>query len=201
MIMNEPRIFILADQALLRVIEQIKDDQWEMKLPEWFQLRSAQARDSMNLRLLVNYHAYDDAWVPDVLTGKTMDEVGLEKYKGDLLGDDPKGNYRAIAEKAIAAVGSLVEADLARSAHLTYGELPVREYLKHTMSFRSFRVYDIAKLIGTDTTLSDELVQGMWDTLEPVADDWRKMGVFGPAVEVAEDATLQQKLFGLVGRS
>jgi len=59
-----------------------------------------------------------------------------------------------------------------------------REYLKHITSFRGFRVYDLAKLIGVDTTMPADLVQGMWDKLGPSTEEWRQMGLFGPAVKV-----------------
>src|SRR6266851_4359649 len=41
------------------------------------------------LRGIVNYHAFDDSWVPDMLGGKTMDESGHDNFKGDLLRSDP----------------------------------------------------------------------------------------------------------------
>ena len=84
--------------------------------------------------------------------------------------------------------------------HLSYGDFPARVYLKHITSFRGLRVYDIAKFIGANTTLPPDLVQGLWDEIEPHAEDWRKMGVYGPAVEVPEDAPLQDRLLGLTGR-
>ena len=97
------------------------------------------------LRQTINYHAYDDAWVPDVLAGKTMAEVG-DKYDGDLLGDHPKLNFAAIVETAVLAVRGFD--DLDRMVHLSYGDYPAREYLKHITSFRGLRVYDIARFIG-----------------------------------------------------
>ncbi|MDE2314210.1 MAG: acyl-CoA dehydrogenase family protein, partial [Elusimicrobia bacterium] len=47
------------------------------------------------LREVINYHAYDDAWVPDMLAGSTMEAAGADKFDGDLLGDDPVGNFEA----------------------------------------------------------------------------------------------------------
>ena len=149
------------------------------------------------LRETINYHAYDDAWVPDVLAGRTIEEVG-DKYAGDLLGDHPKLNFAAIVETAVLSVQGFD--DLDRMVHLTYGDFPARVYLKHITSFRGLRVYDIAKFIGASTTLPPDLVQGLWDEIEPDAEAWRAMGVFGPAVEVPEDAPLQDRLLGLTGR-
>lgn len=195
--MTTQEIFTLADQALVRVVDQIKADQWGMKLPEWFQLSGTQDRNTLTLKTIINYHAYDDAWVPHVLDGKTASEVG-QKYDGDLLGADPKSSFHSIAAKAIAAVESLD--DSSKIVHLSYGDFPATEYLQHITSFRAFRSYDIAKMIGVDTTMPTDLVQGLWDQIVPVVEDWRAMGVYGPAILPAPDANLQTKLLNLVGR-
>jgi len=189
--MDERDVFILAEQALKDVIDQIKDDQWDLVVP------TGMTRQPATLREAINYHAYDSAWVPDTLAGKTIEEVG-SAYDGDLLGDDPKGRYAEFGERAVTAVRALT--DLGRTVHLTYGDYPAGEYLKHITSFRGFRVYDIARLIGADTTMPADLVQGMWDELGPSMEEWRQMGIFGPAVEVPQDASLQDRLLGLSGR-
>jgi len=190
---NENDVFILADEALRSVVDQIRDDQWDGKVPDDLSPR----RPGLTLRQIVNYHAYDDAWVPDVLAGKTIAEVG-DNYEGDLLGDHPKLNFAAIVETAVLAVRAFD--DLDKVVHLSYGDYPAREYLKHITSFRGLRVYDIAKFIGADTTMPDDLVQGLWDEIAPDAEQWRQMGVFGPAVAVLDSAPLQDRLLGLTGR-
>jgi len=38
------------------------------------------------------------------------------------------------------------------------------------------------------------------DELSPHAEEWRAIGVFGPAVNVPADAPLQDRLLGLTGR-
>jgi uncharacterized protein (TIGR03086 family) len=189
---TEQQVFVLADHALKAVIDQIRDDQWDLVVPE-----DMTRTPGITLRALVNYHAYDDAWVPDVLAGKTKDEIG-DKYDGDLLGDHPKLNFASIAETAVLAVRDFDALD--RTVHLSYGDWPAREYLKHITSFRGLRAYDIAKFIGADTTLPPDLVQGLWDEIAPSAEEWRKLGVYGPAVPVPEDAPLQDRLLGLTGR-
>jgi len=191
--MNERDIFILADEALKNVVDQIRDDQWDRKVPDDLSPR----QPGMTLRRIINYHAYDDVWVPDVLAGKTIAEVGTT-WDGDLLGDHPKLNFAAIVETAVLTVRACD--DLDRTVHLSYGDFPAREYLKHITSFRGLRAYDIAKFIGADTMLSDDLVQGLWDQIVPEAEQWRQMGVFGAAVAVPETAPLQDRLLGLTGR-
>jgi uncharacterized protein (TIGR03086 family) len=194
--MTEPEVFVLADRAINDVVAQIRDDQWDLEVPPGFARR--QIDRTPTLREIVNYHAYDDAWVPDMLAGKTMDEAGRDNFKGDVLGDDPKGNFAAIVEKAVAAAKSLD--DLERTVHCSFGDFTAREYLWQANMFRGTRAHDIAKMIGVDADLPPDLVQGMWDEVSPHAEDWRAIGVFGPAVPVAEDAPLQERLLGLTGR-
>jgi len=193
---TEQEVFILADEALLDVVEQIKDDQWDLAVP----VEMTPRQPGSTLRRVIGYHAYDDAWVPDTLAGKTIEEVGDAHgdRQDDLLGDEPQATFAAIVAAAVSAVRGLT--DLDRVAHLSYGDYPAREYLKHITYFRGSRVYDIARFIGADTTMPAELVQGLWDELVPQAEDWRKMGVFGPAVEVPDDAPLQDRLLALTGR-
>ncbi len=55
-------------------------------------------------------------------------------------------------------------------------------------------------MIGVDPTLPDDLVQGLWDELSPIADWMRSIGVFPPAIAVPDDAPLIQRLLGITGR-
>ena len=193
--MDAKTLFLHADSALSAVISQIKDDQWDMVMPEDFDTRDTA---EVTLREIVNYHAYDEAWVPDTLAGKTIEEVG-DAYDGDLLGDDPGGSYAAIVNKTVVAVEALD--DVTKPVHLSYGDFPAGEYLQHISLFRGLRAHDIAKAIGVDATLPEDLVQGLWDLLQGGnAEYWRSMGVYGPAVEVSEDDTLQNRLLGLTSR-
>lgn len=132
-----------------------------------------------------------------MLAGKTIEEVG-GKYDGDLLGDHPKLSFAGIVEIAVTTVRELD--DLDKTVHLSYGDYSAREYLEHISSLRGLRAYDIARFIGADTTLPGALVQGLWDEIAPAAEEWRQMGVFGPAVDVPATAPLQDRLLGLTGR-
>ena len=192
--MTEQEVFVAADEALGRVVAQIGDDQWEQIVPEKLTPR----QPGSSLRKVVNYHACDDAWVPDVLAGLTEEQVG-DRHDGDLLGADPKAAFAAIVATAVTAVRAFH--DLDKIVHLSYGDYPAGEYLRHITCFRGLRVYDLAAVIGADTTLPEDLVRGLWEQIEPVADEWRKMGVFGPAVPVPATAPLQDRLLGLTGRS
>ena len=194
--MTEQEVFILADTALNDVVAKITDDQWDMPMPPSFARRATD--EVPTLRRIIGYHAYDDAWVPDMLAGKTMEEVGRDKFKGDLLGNEPKAAFAAIVDQACAAARAFE--DLDRTVHTSFGDFSAREYLMQTTYFRGLRAFDIAKVIGVDATLPDNLVKGLWDELGPVADQWREYGVMPPRVPVPHDAPLHDRLLGLTGR-
>jgi uncharacterized protein (TIGR03086 family) len=194
--MAEPDVFQLADRALARVVAKIEPDQWDMLLPGTFATRSRPEPPS--LRTLVNYHAYDDAWVPDMLAGLTMDEAGSDKFDGELLGENPVASFEAIVERACAAAARVT--DLDATAHLSFGDYTVREYFWQINQFRTLRAYDIARVTGVDPDLPERLVQGIWDEVSPHAEEWRTIGVFPAAVPVPESAPLLDRLLGLTGR-
>jgi hypothetical protein len=177
-------------------VARIADEQWEMPMPATFAIR--QTTGVPTLREVINYHAYDDSWVPDMLAGRTMSEAGADKFDGDLLGGDPIASFGAIVDKACAAAASV--RDLEQVAHLSFGDYSVREYLWQINFFRGVRAYEIARVIGSDPTLPPALVQGLWDEVSPNAEEWRTIGVFGPAVAVPADAPLVERLLGLTGR-
>jgi uncharacterized protein (TIGR03086 family) len=192
--MTEADIYILSERAFADTIDRIPEGRWDELTPEWLETGR---RGRHSLRRLVNYHAYDTAWVPDTIAGRTLAEIGA-RHDGDLLGDDPRAAYRRHADAAIAAARGLD--DLDRTVHLSYGDFPARAYLKHITSFRTFRAYDLARWLGLPTDLPQDLVRGFWAELLPDVEEWRSMGVFGPAVAVPEDAPLQDRLLGIAGR-
>ena len=57
------------------------------------------------MRVGVDHYALDDAWVPDLLAGRTMDEVGRDRFDGDLLGGRPAAAVARFVDAACAAAG------------------------------------------------------------------------------------------------
>jgi uncharacterized protein (TIGR03086 family) len=194
--MTEQEVFVLADRTLNDVVAKISDDQWDIRMPVSFARRGE--GEPPTLREIVNYHAYDDSWVPDMLAGKTMEEAGRDNFKGDLLGATPKRAFATVVDLACQAAHGCD--DLAMTVHTSFGDFSARDYLIQITYFRGLRAHDIARVIGVDTTLPADLVQGLWDELSPVAAEWRQMGAFPPRVAVPDDAPLQDRLLGLTGR-
>ena len=196
MAMEEAEVFVLADRALAEVVAQIQPGQWDMAMPPTFVRRDRDAVPA--LREVINYHAYDDAWVPDMLAGRTMEEAGATKFDGDLLGDTPVENFEAIVRAASAAAEAVRDYDAV--AHLSFGDYTIREYFWQINSFRALRAHDLAGVIEVEPRLPDALVQGVWDEVSPHAEEWRTIGVYPAAVPVPDDAPLLDRLLGLTGR-
>jgi hypothetical protein len=189
--MKERELFLLSDAALRYVIDSITPDQLELPVPaEWSRIPDATLLD------IVAAHAYDEAFVPDMLAGRTVEEVD-DKYGGDLLGGDPLAAYDALNDAATVAVNRAIDPD--DIAHLSYGDFPVPVYLQHISVYRAFQAWSIAKLIGLDFHLRPELVEALWEQIAPQAEDWRAMGVFGPAIDVPADSDRETRLLALTG--
>ena len=190
--MDIQQLFIKANNALQSKMEQARPEQLEMVLPDDFTWAAGQ-----KLRQVMNVCAFENACVPDVLAGKPLAGTNAELSE-DLLRDDPQGNYARFTEQANRAVES--ESDMDKIVHISYGDFPARDYLRDISIQRSMSAFDVARVLGNDTKLPDDLVQGLWDITLPMADLLRDMGVFKAKIEVPEDASLQDQLMGLTGR-
>ncbi len=189
--MTADQQFLLADAALREVIDRITPEQLDLAVPaDW------SSTSVPTLRGILALHAKDEAWVPDVIAGRTIDEVG-DTWNGDLLGDDPIAAYDAINDRATAAVETVT--DLEATAHLSYGDYPLSVFFEHTSYYRAFQAVAIAKLIGAHFHMSDALVEALWQTAVPQAEQLRQWHVFGPEVAVPEGSDRQTQLLGITG--
>jgi len=142
--------------------------------------------------------AYDEAWIPDMLAGRTMEDVGPDAYDGDLLGDDPHGAIARIAARARAAAADVTERHAV--VHCGYGDVPVWDYFWQLNVARSLAAHDIALHLGAESTLTEELARAMWEGTAPSADMWRSFGIFRAEVPVAADAPWRARYLALTGR-
>lgn len=189
--MKQRDLFLMSDAALRDVIDRIHPDQLELAVPATW----SRTTDPTLLDIL-EAHAFDEAWVPDVLAGRTIDEVG-DVYAGDLLGGDPLKKYDELNHTATVAANQPLDPN--DIVHLSYGDFTVAEYFEHISIYRAFQAWSIAKLIGLDYSLPAQLVEALWEQIVPQVDTWRAMGVFPPPIEVPADADRETQLLGVTG--
>ncbi|TFD59821.1 hypothetical protein E3T39_09000 [Cryobacterium suzukii] len=189
--MKQREMFLQADAALRSVVDRLTPEQLALPAPaEWSRKKDPTLRD------ILASHAEDEAWLPAVLAGRTIEEVG-DTYKGDLLGDDPIGHYDRINEATTAVVTGDLDPD--RVVHLSYGDYSLAEALQHTALYRAFQAWSIAKHVGLQYSLPDVLVENLWEQIAPDIELWRSFGVFPPEVPVPENANREVALLGKTG--
>jgi len=189
--MKQRDLFLEADAALRSVIDRLTPEHLALIAPaDWSRTPNPTLRD------ILAYHAFDEAWVPDVLAGRTIDEVGTI-HDGDLLGDDPIASYDRINDRATAAVNADLDPD--KIVHLSYGDFALAEFLQHVSVYRAFQAWSIAHFLGLEFSLGDSLVETLWDQVVPQVGEWRTMGVFPPAVSTPEGADRETELLAMTG--
>jgi uncharacterized protein (TIGR03086 family) len=151
-----------------------------------------------DIRTLVNHVVAELLWVPPLLEGKTIADVG-DRFDGDVLGDDPRETWTSAAADAEAAASQTGTQE--RTVHLSFGDFSGSDYLGQLTSDLVIHAWDLARAIGADDRLDPALVAFVDDFLSPQIDAWRSAGAFGPAVDVGPDADTQAKLLAQTGRS
>ncbi|OLF15089.1 TIGR03086 family metal-binding protein [Actinophytocola xanthii] len=146
---------------------------------------------------LVNHVVGEQLWVPELLAGKTMAEVG-DKFDGDILNDDPIGTWEAAAAAARAAW--VEPGALDRTVRLSFGDTAAREYCWQMTVDLAVHGWDLARALGSDPGIGDELATALLGFVEPQAQAWQGSGMFADPVPVADDADPQTRLVAMLGR-
>ena len=189
--MQTDELFLASDAALRSVIDRIDPADLSRPAPqEWTTTPDPTFRD------ILAAHAYDEAWIPGVLEGRSIAD-GDELRGADLLGEDPIGSYGSLQDAATAAVRRGVAPDAV--FRFQYGDYPAAEGFAHLATYRAFQAWLIAKHLDMPFHLSPELIAGLEENVVPHADEWRQWGVFPPAIEPPADADDETRLLCAVG--
>jgi uncharacterized protein (TIGR03086 family) len=165
----------------------VRSDQWASPTPD----------EGWDVRTLANHVVSELLWIPPLVAGKTIADVG-DQFEGDVLGADPVATF----DRAVAGVHAAITPPgvLDRIVHLSFGDVPGHEYLGQVTSDAVIHSWDLAKAIGADTHLGDTLVDAVHAFLAPQVDLWRQPGIFAAAVDAGESASAQDRLIALTGR-
>jgi uncharacterized protein (TIGR03086 family) len=150
-----------------------------------------------NLRQLVNHIVVEQLWVPDVLAGRTVAEVG-DKFDGDQLHDDPPGAWQEASQTARAAW--LQPGAVDQTVHLSYGDERAEEYGWQMTTDLAVHGWDLATALGADAGIPDELATALLAYVEPQASVWSGTSMFAEPVAVPDDAPAPTRLIALLGR-
>ncbi|MFD8787651.1 TIGR03086 family metal-binding protein [Kitasatospora sp. NPDC059599] len=164
----------------------ITPDQWDSPTPcsDW------------SVRDLVNHLTGEQLWVPELLMGATIGEVG-GRFDGDVLGADPVAAWTDAAEAARQAWAVPGAADL--TVHLSFGDVSGQYYLDQLTTDLAIHTWDLAEGTGRRTRLPAVLVDFALGQISGYG-DLSGSGLFDPPLPVPEDADPQTRLLGLTGR-
>lgn len=184
------KLFRQANRNVISLLEKIDDVQWHNPTPntEW------------DVRELVSHLTVENLWLPLLLEGKTIAEVG-DQFDGDVLGDQPKIASVKALEDSLKTLND--PALLNMTVHLSFGDTLGSEYIEQMLTDAVIHGWDLAASIGASRAIDPTLVQAVLTVLEPSVDDWRNAGVFAPMYELPDDRTVnsQDRLIALSGRN
>lgn len=169
-----------------RLVHSVGDDQWHDQTPctEW------------DVRMLVNHLVSENLWMPPLLDGKTIADVG-NSLDGDLLGQDPRSAWDGSADLVSQAVRAV---PLDRGVHLSYGVVPAQHYIFELFTDLTIHGWDLARSIGADRTLDAESVDLLYSHYKPREDALKSSGLFGERITPPPGADRQTQLLAVFGR-
>jgi len=195
-VIHEAEVFLMADRAAVEVFSTIGDQQWDTVLPPIFDMPGADV--AIPLRQAINHYAYDNAWVPAMLAGRTMDEVGRHRFDGDLLGADPATAVARISADAARSAREVT--DPGAIVHCCFGDVAAADYFWQLNIARALSAHDVGVHIGSSFRLGEELSRAMYEGTEPTSDMWRSFGIYRDRLPVTVSATWRERYLALTGR-
>lgn len=179
-------LFHRSIERFLDRVDRVDEGQWSRPTP----------CDEWDVRALVNHVTYEQLWAPHLVAGETIADVG-DRYDGDVLGAEPPVAARSATQGSTAAFAG---ADLDALVHLSYADVPCREYLSQMLTDAEVHGWDLAVATGQDATLDPRVVDALLPGIIEQEDLLRGSGMFGEHVPVPGDADDATRLLGLLGR-
>jgi uncharacterized protein (TIGR03086 family) len=167
-------------------VRHVGADQWNAPTPcpDW------------DVRALVNHVVGEQRWLPPLMAGATIEEVG-DRFDGDLLGTDPATVADVAAAEAAAAVPDAVAEE--RTVHLSFGDTPADEYALQVAADQLIHAWDLAAATGGDRHLDPEAVAAVAEWFGPNEEMYRAGGAIAARVETT-DQDPQSALLAAFGR-
>ena len=146
---------------------------------------------------LVNHLVAEQLWVPPLLDGASVEELG-DQFDGDQLGTDPKATWQQAAQAAREAW--LAPDVLDKQVQLSSGLTPATEYCWEMTTDLAVHGWDLATAIGVDNRIDPQLSRAVLNFVKPKIKYWQGSGLFADSIPVPANASDQDKLLGLLGR-
>lgn len=187
--MDEFEALERAGSEFEKRLREVGPDQWTTTTP----------CEGWTVRDLVQHVVGGERMSVRLLAGTEAVEA-VQAMVGDILGDDPVSVYVDACEALNTAFRE--PGALERTCHHPIGDIPGEMLRNFRITDRTLHAWDLARAIGADEQLDEELVQGMLERLEPLAEFVTATGLFGagPSGDVPAAASGQARLLDLSGR-
>ncbi|MBQ1079622.1 TIGR03086 family metal-binding protein [Nocardiopsis sp. B62] len=146
---------------------------------------------------LVNHLTSEQLWVPSLLDGASIEEVG-DRFDGDVLGEEPAATWSVASREARTAW--LAPSALERTVHLSFGDVPGHVYLWQMTFDLGVHAWDLARAVGADERLDPALVAELLEWAGENQAVLSGSSLFAEQVPVGPDADPQTRLLALTGR-
>jgi uncharacterized protein (TIGR03086 family) len=187
MAVDLPEVHAQALESARRSVAGVDSSQWG----------SPSVCSDWDVRGLLNHIVSGNLWVPELVGGRTIADVG-DRLDGDVLGSDPVAAYDAsatVAAEAFRRAGAM-DAPVA----VSYGPVPGAVYCGHRFIDVLVHGWDVASSTGQDTALDPALVEACWEVVEPQMGMLAGSGMFGTSAPTPAGADRQAQLLALLGR-
>jgi len=178
-----------ARQEFARRLSAVGPDDWDRPTP----------CEGWVVRDLVVHVLVGDRMAALLVDGGSREEAEA-LFVDATLPDDVLGEFEAGADAQAAAFAEPGAMDRI-TAHPA-GDFPVPLLLGFRIGDFTVHAWDLARAIGADETLPDELVAHVWEGIEPLGPILASSGRFGDGASgaVAEQAPMQARLLDATGR-
>ncbi len=141
-----------------------------------------------------------------MMHGAMVAPIGRTLTAGTTVAEDPLAAFRAARADVAALLADEAVANQAIDAPM--GPTTVADHIDQVVSTDLvIHGWDLARATGQDDTIDPDELTRAWPGVQQIPDIMRQPGafgpgivVFGPVVEVPDDAPLQHRFLGLLGR-
>ncbi|HSF27143.1 MAG TPA: TIGR03086 family metal-binding protein [Actinomycetes bacterium] len=183
-------LFRQAVDGFGRRVHAVAPDQWHDPTPctEW------------DVRALVSHLVDEALWATPLLDGATLQDASTLVPADPLAGDqDPVSAWERAADALREELAERM--DLDAIVHLSYGDVPAREYVEELTFDFAVHSWDLARAVGADESIDPPILEAAWSYLGRHGEGLAASGRFGPVVDVPDDADTQTRVLAATGRA
>lgn len=151
-----------------------------------------------DVRTLLAHLVGEHLWVPRLLAGESMTDVG-DAYDGDILGDDPPAAWQQAITRSLLAWAEVEDESV--EIQMSFGPTTRQEYARQMLVDLVVHGWDLAQATGRPYDPAQEAVQEVLEYERPrlaAGDGWP--GIFGKAVPPPPGSGLLDEVVALTGR-